>query len=292
MHNATEARPAAAPRHSLLFGLRVRLQSIVGPCAARDCQDVDREWYRVPRRVRRVKVQDRWYCASRCLERAAADAVVALKASSRPGPAGGYRMPLGLLMVSQGQLNFEQLRRALDAQNNASHRRLGEWLQDLGFTTEERITAALSVQWACPTLRITPDAQFSCARLLPRTLQQAYCMLPVHFTPQSRTLYVGFGDRIAHRMLYAVDQMLTCRTIPCLVTGQALSDAMQRVDANAGWSEAAFERGSDADETGHIIAGYAQRCSAHEVRVTSCGEFIWARLFSRRTQFDLLFRTA
>jgi hypothetical protein len=199
-------------------------------------------------------------------------------------------MPIGLLMVSRGELTFQQLRQALHAQSAAAHGRLGEWLQQLRFSTEEQVTAALSVQWACPTLRIMPDAQASCATLLPRTLQEAYFMLPVHFTAHGPLLYVGFADRIAHRLLYAVEQMLGCRTVSCLVARSALKDAWERIPPAPYWPEAAFEPGS-ASESARIIASYAQRCGAQEIRITSCGEYIWARLRYGVGHFDLLFRT-
>lgn len=201
-------------------------------------------------------------------------------------------MPLGLLMVSRGELTFEQLREALKAQCKASHGRIGEWLQELGFTTEQQVTAALSAQWACPTLRITPDAQAFCAGLLPHTLQEAYCMLPVYFAAQSRVLYVGFADRIAHRLLYAVERMLSCRTVPCLVTRTAFKDAIQRAPTSSRSWETAFDSVNNAGEMARIIAGYVNRCGAGEVRLQSCGEYMWARLLSRHSHFNLLFRTS
>jgi hypothetical protein len=276
-----------------LFGdIRSRVSPILGPCSAADCSARQQNWSQWRHRGRRVKLEQAWYCTNGCLERAVATLVVTSKTSSIAHRGVGCRMPLGLLMVSRGELSFQQLREALNAQCKAERGRIGEWLQELGFTTERQVTAALSVQWACPTVRITPDAQAYCAGLLPHTLQEAYCMLPIYFAPHTRLLYVGFADRIAHRLLYAVERMLSCRTIPCLITHSAFKDAIQRRSASARSNETAFESISEAGEMAGIIANYVNRCGAGELRLQSCGEYIWARLLSRRNPFNLLFRTA
>jgi hypothetical protein len=277
---------------TILDDIQSRISPIFAPCSSPDCLARQQNWSQFRRRGRRVKLEQAWYCTNGCLERAAVALLVTSKTSSIDHHGTGCRMPLGLLMVSRGELSFEQLRQALNAQCRAAHGRIGEWLQELGFTTERQVTAALSVQWACPTLRITPDAQKFCAGLLPQTLQEAYCMLPVYFAPQSRILYVGFADRVAHRLLYAIERMLSCRTIPCLVTRSAFKDAIQRMPATARSTETAFGSIRDAAEMARIIASYVNRCGAGELRLQSCGEYMWARLLSRHNDFNLLFRTA
>lgn len=275
---------------TFFYQVRGRISPLWSACEDRACAARQDRWALVKRR-RRVKLGQAWYCADGCLERAVAG-LLASKTSTIPQQAAGYRMPLGLLMISRGDLDPEQLRVALQQQAIAAGGRIGEWLQRLGFSTEQQVTAALSIQWACPTLRIIPEAQAYYAGLLPHTLQEAYSMLPVHFAESSRLLYVGFADRVAHRLLYAVERMLSCRTIPCLVASSAYQEAMRRTPTGAGSNEATFYSVNDPREMSHIIAAYVNRCAATEVRIHSCGEYMWARLLSGAYHFNLLFLAA
>ena len=205
------------------------ISSLLAPCAEPDCARWPPNWVQLRRTGRRVKLEKNWYCPGECLERALATMLLALKTSYPARQPPRHRLPLGLLLVSRGELDFDQLRQALRAQREAAHGRLGDWLQELGFLSEDKITAALSVQWACPTLKITSDSHAACSGLVPYTLQEAYSMLPLHFSGQNHLLYMGFADRIAHRLLYAVDRMLSCRTIPCLLSRSAFKEAIQKL---------------------------------------------------------------
>jgi hypothetical protein len=275
---------------AFLDQVRGRISPFWSGCEDRACANRQNSWGPI-RHHRRVKLEQAWYCAEGCLERAAAG-LLAAKTSTVRHQAAAYRMPLGLLMVSRGDLDLKQLRVALQKQAMAADGRIGEWLQRLGFSTEQQVSAALSIQWACPTLRIIPEAQAYYAGLLPHTLQEAYSVLPVHFAESSRVLHIGFADRIAHRLLYAVEKMLCCRTVPCLVTASAYQEAIRRIPTSAGFNEAAFESVSDPREMSRIIAAYVNRCGAVEVRIHSCGEYMWARLLSGDEHFNLLFLTA
>ena len=76
------------------------------------------------------------------------------------------------LMLSQGWITQEQLRRALDAQKAAGGKaRIGKWLMRQCNLSEEQVTRALSMQWGCPVLSLPghaarddvhPDSSDSC----------------------------------------------------------------------------------------------------------------------------------
>ena len=70
-----------------------------------------------------------------------------------------HRIPIGLLMLSQGWITQEQLRRALDAQREAGGKaRIGKWLMQQCNLSEEQVTRALSMQWGCPVLSFSGHA--------------------------------------------------------------------------------------------------------------------------------------
>ncbi len=292
MNEAAGDKTMLAKRAKFSEAVHTWISSLLAPCADPGCATRQPNWTPLRGSGRRVMLERRWYCAGECLEGALAKLLRTLKTSLPAHEAARHRMPLGLLLVSRGDLDFDQLRRALHAQNQAARGRLGDWLQELGFVTEDKILAALSIQWACPMLKMTSGSHVSYAGLIPHTLQEAYSVLPLHLAVQSRLLYVGFADRIAHRLLYAVDRMLSCRTIPCLLSRSAFKEAIQKLPARQGARETSFESVTEPAEMARIITGYARRCSSDELRVNSSGEYIWARLLRRHGEFNLLFRTA
>ena len=102
-------------------------------------------------------MQGERYCRTECLERALVEIFVRALPLSHGATVTSHRVPLGLLLLSRQQLTAGQLRSALAAQRGAGRglgqKKIGAWLQDLGFSTEREVTAALARQWSCPVLR-------------------------------------------------------------------------------------------------------------------------------------------
>ena len=156
-----------------------------------------------------------WYCLEGCLERALAEAIRRTPSAVRK-TAGAHRIPLGLQLLSRDQLTAEQLRTALAAQRSAGCGRIGEWLQALGFVTEQQITAALARQWACPVLQsenLPPqlDSTFE----IPVALLEAFAMVPVNYVAATRTLFIAFSDGIDYGVLFdRTDARMPYRALP------------------------------------------------------------------------------
>jgi hypothetical protein len=128
------------------------LTRLAPSCARSDCRHTQTFWSRYRWKSRGVMIQDLRYCLEECMERALADAVERILPVSKPALAR-HRIPLGLLLLSRQQLTADELRAGLAAQRNAGRGRIGEWLQALGFASEQQVTAALARQWSCPVLR-------------------------------------------------------------------------------------------------------------------------------------------
>jgi hypothetical protein len=209
--------------------------------------------------------------------------------STIAAPPVRHRVPLGLLMISRGQLTNQQLRSALEEQRSNRRQRLGEWLEQLGYATEEQVTAALAHQWACPVLASKAICDPNCLRLLPYHLLEASRILPVQFVPSTRMFHLAFCDGIDYSALYAIEQMLDCRTRPCLATRSAVGQALQLIGHERHSGELLFEGWRDAAEMARITCGYVLKLGAEAVRLVSCAGFIWARLSTGPDVSNLLF---
>jgi hypothetical protein len=258
-------------------------------CGRQDCARTLWRRLRVPRGI--VRMQGARYCLDHCLERALADALRQMRATSRRSVLS-HRLPLGLLLLSRQQVTADELRRALAEQRAAGQGRIGDWLQHLGFATDVQITAALARQWSCPVL----DASLIAAgrdRIpqLPVALLESFAMVPVDYVAATATLHMAFGEGIDYSALYAIEQMLGCHTEACLVRPAALRQNLAVLAERRGGTEMVFDRVADAAEFARIIRSYAACVDAEEIRLAACGPHLWVRLLqASRPPLDLLLR--
>lgn len=201
-----------------------------------------------------------------------------------------HRVPLGLLLLSRQQLSAEQLRSALESQRNAGRGKIGEWLQTLGFISEQQVTAALARQWSCPVLRasfVSPGA--SRAPQIPITLLESFAMIPVDYVESTSTLHIAFGEGIDHSVLYAIEQMLGCHTRSCMALPSFVRQNLEPLLERRGEDEVVFDRVADDAEFSRIVRSYCLRLSVSEIRLVACGPHFWVRLLRpSRPPLDLL----
>jgi hypothetical protein len=270
--------------------VRSRWEQAHPQCAESGCNLMRRMRRRIGWCHGRVRLRGSSYCAPECFENAArkcfSDACVSLVAAVPVQ----HRVPLGLLMLSRGQLTNGQLRAALAAQRGSGHRRIGEWLEELGFATEQQVTTALGLQWSCPVLAWRAPHDYACGRMLPYRLLERFRMLPVQFVAATRIFYVAFCDGIDYTALYAIEQMLDCRTEACLITRSSMDRELDRMGHEARAGDILFESWRDPAAMAHITCGYALKLGAEQVRIVACGEYIWVRLEAKRESVTLLFR--
>jgi hypothetical protein len=228
------------------------------------------------------------YCRTECLELALLEVLTRARPAPHNATIAPHRIPLGLLLLSRQQLTAAQLRTALDAQRagrgpSHSKMKIGAWLQELGFATEQQVTAALARQWSCPVLRTGPAA-IGAGRLphffrrIPLPLLEFFQMMPVELVEATGTLLVAFSEGIDYTALYAVEQMLGYHTEACLVCPSTLQEGLQALARQRGASDVVFERMQDAGECAHIISNYSAKVKANEVRLARCGDHLWIRL--------------
>jgi hypothetical protein len=275
---------------SEIFAARLWNQ-LVPPCQRAGCPQNRRLWQRMRGRRQQIVVQGLRYCVETCLDGALRDALA--EASRRTEhPAVTHRVPIGLLLVSRQQLTPGQLRAALEAQRAAGRGRIGEWLQGLGYATEEQVTTALARQWSCPVLRTDSLALLS-RRIppLPLTLMRWLAVAPVDFVEPTRTLHLAFSDGLDYTVSYAIERMLECRTEPCLVQPSRLQRHFKHVAESRTDGEVLFQTLHDISEIVRVVRSYALRVGALEIRLTGCGPHLWVRLLRPdRNPVDLIVR--
>ncbi len=266
-------------------------QRLAPRCGYRDCRHTRSVWRRL-RHQPHVVIQGLRYCRDECVERALGDALRRTLSASQRAIAP-HRVPLGLLLLSRQQLTVEQLRAALDRQRTAGYGRIGEWLQTLGFASEQQVTAALARQWSCPVLRTDSSPLASShAPQIPLTLLQSFVMIPVDYVHATSTLHMAFGEGIDYSVLYAIEQMVGCHTQSCMAVPSFVRQHLQTLSGHRGESEVVFDRVADGAEFSRIVRSYCVRLAASEIRLAACGPHLWVRLLRPpRPPLDLLLRS-
>jgi hypothetical protein len=273
-----------------LSGIRSRWAEAHPHCAGGGCNFMRRSWRRIGWWHGRVRLRGSSYCAPQCFESAARECFSHACSPAVAASPVRHRIPLGLLMLSRGHLTPSQLRAALDAQRDGGDLRIGEWLAKLGFSTEQQVTAALGLQWACPVLAWKAPRDSSCRRMLPYRLLERFRILPVQFVVSTRMFYVAFCDGIDYTALYAIEQMLDCRTEPCLISRSSMDRELERMAHEERAGDLLFEGWRDPAAMARVTCDYALKLGAEQVRIAACGEYIWVRLESGNEVATLLFR--
>ena len=258
-------------------------------CRAPNCRG-RKPWARIMDGNGSACLHGRRYCFPGCFGQELQRRVNELRLLSAQKPRPRHRVPLGLVLLSRGELDDDQLRRALEAQRRDGSGRIGEWLQRLGFVHEHQITAALGFQWSCPVLRTLPEQAANCS--VPFHLLRRFRMSPVHFNASARKLHLAFAADIEYRALLAIEQMLDCEAEPCLADASAVQNWLESNEEQAGGADPVFENVRSPEEISRILVSYATKLCADDARVTACGEYIWARIQSGDDATNLLFRRA
>ncbi len=241
--------------------------------------------------LRGYSLDSHWYCSPECFEQALTSAIPQFLPGKIQAPAKTHRVPLGLLMLSRGLVDNEQLKRALKAQKDSGTGRVGEWLRHIGAVSEEQVTQILGVQWSIPVFPLNQSRRFlECAQMVPFPLLEVAEMVPVHHIPTSQHLYVAFVDRINYSALYALEKMLECHTEPCLAVESQLIGALNELRGRPRPVEVLVDNISEPAEMAATIIAHVMRLNAVDVRVSGFDNFIWVRILALSGYTDVLFQ--
>ena len=260
-------------------------------CELDTCPNRKRLWPGFSGEASGILFQGSRLCGPECFERAVTEAITRLWPQRADRKTKNHRVPLGLLMLSQGVISDRKLKAALQAQRESGSGRLGEWLRRLGGLSEQQVTAALGVQWSCPVFPLHSSRTYlDCGRLVPLPILEASAMVPVHYLAPSGLLYLAFGGGIDHTALYAVERMLECRTQPCLADQSSVERALDELRLQPRPTEIVFDSLRDPREMARASRNYAVSLEAHEARLVACAEYFWMRVVGPRQASNLAFR--
>jgi hypothetical protein len=245
-------------------------------CNDASCATSPRMWKRVSNGARSLRVHGARYCFPGCLERELLRRFARLLSTEPAKSRRAHRIPLGLLMLSRGDIDNTQLRAALAAQRDGGEGRIGEWMQRMGFVEEPQLMAALGAQWACPVLPGIPANLFDCE--LPLPLLRRFRMAAVSYIEATRVMHVAFAEGIDYAVLLAIEQALECRAAPCVAGQSVLMSLLARLEEAPRRSDQVFPQARTPDEMTRITSSYASMLAAKDVRLTRCAEFIWVRV--------------
>jgi hypothetical protein len=199
-------------------------------------------------------------------------------------------------MVARGKLTHVEVRAALEAQRRARYGKIGEWIEKLGFATEQEVTTALALQWGCPVASSFDPSTIRSAGDIPLAILEAFQMLPLNYSASTNTLYLAFGERVDHAALYAIEKTLDCRTQPCVAGNKSIARQLDLMRQLPRLSDLEFGPMNDLAEMGRIAASYSARLTPQSVRLSRIGRFIWLRLEvssnARPNTINLVFRLA
>ncbi len=289
--NLEGGRPESTPNG--LSNRLLRFRKFLKTCENLDCTKRKFSWRFWTRNADGIRLQGRWYCSPECFEQIAQKEFKRLCAAPEGGKKKVHRMPIGLLMLSRGMISDVQLKQALSLQREKGNARIGKFLQEIGAATEKDIAVGLAAQWGCPVYPLdeSPDS-LRFASLLPMGLLEAGRMLPVHLLRVPQTLYLAFVEGIDRNALYAVEQMLGLRTIPCIVSESAYVAAIEELNNIGDMRTTVFESRFEPREMARTTRSYAMRVGATEVWMVRSGRFVWVRLETLEGPKDILFRAS
>src|SRR6266436_8317170 len=271
---------------------RHNFESSQSSCALVSCSSARSLWQRIHRR-QGAFLDGAFYCQPECLETALISQLSRLRVTP-PSSQPPNRIPLGLLMVARGKLTYIEVRAALEAQRRARYGKIGEWIEKLGFATEQDVTTALALQWGCPVASSFDPSAIHSPGSIPLPILEAFQMLPLNYVAVTNTLYLAFGERVDHGALFAIEKILDCRTQPCVAGRKSIACQLDTMRQLPRPNDVEFGPMNDLAEMARIASSYAARLSPETVRLSRIGRFIWllldVRSKTRSTATNLVFR--
>jgi hypothetical protein len=259
-------------------------------CASPHCAHRGKLW---PTRLSKssgIYLDARWFCEPACLQSLLEYRVANLLSTFRAPKIKSHRLPLGLLLVEQAAITNSQLRDALRLQRESPSSRIGDFFLRTGAITEHQLTSALAQQWGCPVFPLDRQhAHLSWTFALPLAILESARAVPAHGSADTRTLHLAFADRLDHTLLYAIEQLLDCRTVACMAPQSAVSQILAQLRA-AERPEISFDTVRDPRDITSIICSYAHELRAARIAVARVTAHIWVRFYRRDANRDLLFR--
>ena len=225
--------------------------------------------------------EERWACSAKCLLAMVHAAIVREVGDGRRDGVEvqhQHRIPLGLVMLSQGWITHAQLQIALEAQRAEGVGRIGDWLVSECGLEAEVVTRGLSVQWGCPVLTTEGFSPSAMAMALPKIFVEKFGILPLRVAG-SKILYVGFEDHLDASSAFAAEQMSGLRTESGVVMEERFLEARERL-LECEFAPVTECRVSDQDTLAKAIATVIDQKQTVASRLVRLRQYYWLRAWT------------
>lgn len=267
------------------------LTSLAPPhCANPHCPEPPGLWQRWWARHGGIGLEGRWFCSANCFRAGVAAVLGQLGVTVFLTRPPSHRLPLGLLLLSQGRISEEQLRRALQEQRRAGCGKIGEWLVKLGALEPTDVLKALAVQQGCPVLADAAGLPLPAQVRFPLPLIGRHGAVPVYFNQSGKRLYLGFTGPVCHALLRATEHLLRLPVEACVIPEDLYRHAHAQWERSGKGEAVCLEARQANSEVAGMIASYAEQTEAEGCAIARCEEYFWVRLYGSAASLDLLFR--
>jgi hypothetical protein len=260
-------------------------------CSSACCPRPATLWQRWWARHEGIWLHEHWYCSVECFY---SGLYRHLEQAALAGPrimVPPNRVPLGLVLLAQGDITPGQLREALQRQKNAGTGKIGEWLVRMGALSEPQVTAALATQQRCPVLSPQEPQWLAPRWRWPDSLVERYRAVPVFYNPAQSLLYVGFLDLVDHAFVYVLEQLLRSRVEPCIVPSRVHAQYLELRRHAFDVNTVEIHQRQGSIEMTRTVSNYAEQVHADRCLVGRCSDRLWIRLETAlEVPLDLLFR--
>lgn len=226
-------------------------------------------------------VEGGWSCSPECTQSLVAAALRReMDGWGGPVETHRHRIPLGLLMMRQGWITSEHLRKAVEAQKAAGGGRLGYWLVRQQGVGEHLVTRALAMQWGCPVLGMEFHDAEGLTPLVPRLFVDAFGALPLRVAA-GKILYLGFEDRLDPVLALALERMTGLRVENGVVQESLFRPAHTRILAARFPSTELIEAVSEP-VLAEAISRRLERFKPVDSRLIRVHDCFWVRLWKKK----------
>ena len=240
-------------------------------------------WAKPWRNRRRPIFEGQWGCSGRCVLKmtiAAIQRELGDGTESTVAVPHRHRVPLGLLMLSQGWITHSQLRKALDAQRASGTGRIGDWLQSECGLEADQVVRGLSMQWGCPVLTTEGFSPKAMELVVPRFFIERFGFVPLRVAG-SRILYLGFEDRLDASAAFAIEKMTDLKVENGLVEERQLQAVRSRLLECEG-VEAKLESVVDKDVLAARMTAILEQKQPVASQLVRLHQYYWLRIWLER----------
>ena len=281
-------RLAVAETQETPFG--ERSSALFPACANPACTS---SWLQVWRNRKTPVIENGWVCSPACTAVRVAELIHRERGGhTETAVMHRHRIPIGLVLLAEGWITHDQLRKALEAQRAGAEDRIGSWLMKHCGLAEQRVTQALSIQWNCPIFSHKREHVDQAVPMVPRLFLDTFGFFPVRLS-SAGILYIAFEDRIDHSLTLALERMTGLKVEAGLMSTSEFQLAHDRL-LTAKFPRARLIEAASIDAMVNALTRLIEREKPAEVRIVRVHGFYWFRLWKQagQSQTDFHLSTA